>query len=86
MVQQRDELTAPGVVARMAACAGDAAAEQQCAIGVEEQRLAGRRGAETTGLAPAVVARRSRREAEAIRQESVCSQPFAKPTGFRNST
>src|SRR5947207_2807167 len=55
-IEQRNQFGSTGVVAGMTARARDAAAEHQAAVGVEQERLAGRRRAKPLRFAPAVVA------------------------------
>ena len=88
VIEQRDQLAASGVVARVTARTGNAAAEHEGTGRVVEQRLAGCRPHQTAGP----LARLSSRTAvtpgiaEASRHVSVCSQPSAKPSGLRKRT
>src|SRR5438128_3492951 len=55
--EQRDDGAAPRVVTLVSARGRDATAEEQAPVAVIDHRLAGRRGAEATGLGAAVVTR-----------------------------
>ena len=86
-IEQRDQRGAARVVAGMPARAGDAAAEEQLAAGVVQERLPGCRRAEPLRLAPSS----SRTtvtlgSADAVRHRSVFSQPSKNCDGFRKST